>query len=91
MSPEQILASPIDNRSDIYAIGCIIFECLTGNLLFDGNNVEEIIQKHLNTNPDLDALTEEKRHLRNTIRRCIKKDSNGRFECVSELKDFIQS
>ena len=90
MSPEQILASPVDNRSDIYAIGCIIYECLTGNLLFDGNNVEEIIQKHLTTNPNLSQVEEGTSRIRTAIERCTKKDSTCRFASVRDLKEFLQ-
>ncbi|HTD97423.1 MAG TPA: serine/threonine-protein kinase [Edaphobacter sp.] len=47
MSPEQILGYPIDIRSDLYALGAILYELLTGEAAFAGSTLEEIERKHL--------------------------------------------
>ena len=47
MSPEQIMGNDLDGRSDIYALGVMVFEMLTGTLPFGGNNLALIFQGHL--------------------------------------------
>lgn len=47
MSPEQILGDQVDIRSDLYALGAILYEMLTGEAAFFGHTLEEIEQKHL--------------------------------------------
>jgi tetratricopeptide (TPR) repeat protein len=47
MAPEQILRQRVDARSDLYALGCILFELLTGRPPFLGDSVGDLLQKHL--------------------------------------------
>jgi serine/threonine protein kinase len=48
MSPEQVTSRPVDARSDVYSIGCILFELLTGAPPFSGTTVIETMYKHVN-------------------------------------------
>ena len=51
MSPEKILGSKIDIRSDLYSLGITFYEALTGETPFDGEDEEEIRRKHLKSSP----------------------------------------
>ena len=51
MSPEQCLGKPCDSRSDIYSLGCVIYEALTGIVPFAADNAVQTIFNHLNITP----------------------------------------
>lgn len=46
MSPEQCLNVQVDNRSDLYSLGCVMYKTLTGSAPFTGNNAIQVIAKH---------------------------------------------
>jgi len=47
MAPEQFQRLPIDHRTDLYSLGCIFYEAVTGHPAFDGENISELIDGHL--------------------------------------------
>ena len=51
MAPEQFLRHPVDVRTDIYSLGCVLYYSLTAKYPFDGRSMEEIINGHLRTIP----------------------------------------
>jgi TPR repeat protein/tRNA A-37 threonylcarbamoyl transferase component Bud32 len=52
MSPEQIMGQPLDGRSDIYSMGCLMYEALSGATPFAGETFMQIAYAHLNEKPD---------------------------------------
>ncbi len=89
MSPEQIRGEAVDGRSDIYAIGCVMFECLTGRSLFHGKSISQIFDLHLTVQPDLDDLPESANELKPVIEGCLQKDLDQRFSNVGILRETI--
>jgi eukaryotic-like serine/threonine-protein kinase len=51
MAPEQILGESLDTRCDLYALGCILFEAVTGRRPFEGNDVRSLYLQHLRVPP----------------------------------------
>jgi tRNA A-37 threonylcarbamoyl transferase component Bud32 len=51
MAPEMALGNPIDGRADIYALGCVAYYLLTGEVVFEGSHVLEILVRRLNEDP----------------------------------------
>jgi hypothetical protein len=67
---------------DIYALGVILYELLTGRVPFDGESSQEIIMKHLTADPDLSAVPEPYRAV---IQRALLKDPDKRFASVADM------
>jgi len=81
MAPE-IGRGQYGREIDIYALGILLFELLTGQVPFDGESCHEIIIKHLTANPDLGGIAEP---YRSTISRCLEKDPGKRFGSVADM------
>ena len=73
---------------DVYAIGIIAYELLTGEVPFDGQSQHEIIIKHLSDRPDLSRIDS---RYRGIIDRCLRKDPADRFADAGQLASAIES
>jgi tRNA A-37 threonylcarbamoyl transferase component Bud32 len=51
MAPEQIEGKAVDGRTDVYSLGCVLFQCLTGSVPFEGSNDVEVVFAHLGRPP----------------------------------------
>lgn len=67
---------------DIYALGVMLYEMLTGRVPFDGESVGEVLMKHLTAEPDLSSLSEP---YRSVVRRALAKDPSVRYASANEL------
>ncbi|MFN2456483.1 MAG: protein kinase, partial [Pyrinomonadaceae bacterium] len=86
MSPEQIHGERVDGRSDIFALGCVLYEMLTGRRLFHGSTPQEVIAQVLLGTPDLAALDPlAPRELPPILARMVASDSARRFESAHDV------
>ncbi len=86
MSPEQASAQEIDGRSDIYSLGVVAYECLTGRPPFDEGDSMAVLYAHVHTPLPRPALTtNEERALYRVVERMLAKDPAQRFQSGQEL------
>ena len=86
MSPEQARAQPLDGRSDIYSLGVVGYQCLTGVVPFDGEDSFSIGYKHIMEEvPTPELKTAEQRDLFQIIKRMMAKTPEERFTDADEL------
>lgn len=88
ISPEQILhPEKVDHRSDIYSLGCLMYELETGYPPFLGSTVQEVLEKHVNSPPPkFGGLITSKLGLDDVISICLSKSPNSRFTTYEELE-----
>ena len=87
MAPEQAKGKPVDRRADIWALGVILFEMLTGKLLYAGETVTETIAQVMTQPANLDALpSSTPPALRRILRRCLEKEPRNRFQSAGDVR-----
>ena len=91
MSPEQARRQPADNRSDVWAFGCVLYELLSGKTLFKGNTLSDTIGAILEREPDFSALPP---HLspgiRRLLERCLAKKPKRRLHSIADVRLEIE-
>lgn len=95
MSPEQCRGEPLDFRSDIYSLGCVMYECLAAVQPFSGETPLEIMYKQMNEEPPrLQGITDTGSRassmLASLIERCLRKDKQERPESFAQLKQLLR-
>jgi serine/threonine protein kinase len=87
MSPEQIQGKKLDHRTDIFSLGTIFYEMLTGRRPFRGETSADLISSILRDNPQpISELKKEiPEQLDQIIQRCLMKDPNDRFQTARDL------
>jgi len=90
MSPEQLAGDEVDERSDIFALGVIIVEALTGSRPFAGATLLELQNAILRRSFNLEGTSPEVVRLDKVLQRCLAKDPRQRYSTVGEVqKDLI--
>jgi eukaryotic-like serine/threonine-protein kinase len=86
MAPEQARGKPVDKRADMWALGCVLYEMVTGRRVFGGETVTDILAAVVTQEPALDALPADATpQLQWVIRRCLQKDASARFRDAADV------
>lgn len=87
MSPEQQLGHPVDARSDIYSLGCLMFEVLTGDVPFKGDNMMQTFLKHLHDEvPPFPPACGIPDQLERIIAKALEKSADKRQQTITQLR-----
>ncbi len=87
MSPEQACGRDVDERSDIWSFGCVLWECLTGETAFGSATASESIGSILHTEPDWERLPPETPPgVHRLLRRCLAKDLRKRIHHIADAR-----
>jgi serine/threonine protein kinase/dipeptidyl aminopeptidase/acylaminoacyl peptidase len=90
MSPEQVRGEPVDARTDIFTLGAILLEMLSGKRAFPGASLAETLQVILRDEPA--ALPPEvPPPVARVVRRCLEKDPERRFQSAKDLAFHLQA
>jgi non-specific serine/threonine protein kinase len=92
MSPEQARGRPVDRRTDIFAFGCVLFECLTGRPAFDGLSVQDRIAAVYENDPDWSLPPRDTpESIRDLIRHCLEKNLVDRLRDIGDARWTIET
>ncbi len=87
MSPEQARGKAVDERADIWAFGCVLYEMLTGRPAFAGEDVTTTLARVLERAPDMSALPKDVApNVRHAIDLCLQKDVKKRIADIRDVK-----
>ena len=93
MSPEQCNGTDLDHRSDIYSLGCLMYETVAGVPPFIGDNFINTVVKHINESPPLFEHTAPEasipEQIEATINKCLAKDPADRYQNVAVLRQSL--
>ena len=92
MSPEQARGKAVDKRTDIWAFGCVLFEMLTGQRAFAGDDVADFIAAVLTKDPDWATLPPATPpRITALLKRCLKKDVRERLRDIGDARAEIDA
>jgi predicted ATPase/predicted Ser/Thr protein kinase len=88
MSPEQAQGKPLDERSDVFSFGAVLYEMLTGTRAFSGHSTAEIVSAILRDDPPRREIPPA---LDRIVRRCLAKRPSERFSNIAEVRAALQN
>jgi TolB-like protein/Flp pilus assembly protein TadD len=92
MSPEQLEGQPVDHRTDIFALGVVLYEMANGSRPFRGDTSAAVVSSILRDDPP--ALSEVKanlpRHLGRVVQHCLEKDPRNRYQSALDVRNELK-
>jgi serine/threonine-protein kinase len=85
MSPEQCKGIVVDNRSDIYSLGCLMHEVITGYPPFRGETALDTFRMHVQDEYEEPSANVCSEHLRGILRKCLRKRPEDRFSSLNDI------
>ena len=91
MSPEQVEGKEVDQRSDIYSLGVMLYEIVTGRVPFEGETSLDIAMKHKREVPEdpKDVNPQIPDDLSGLIMKCLEKDKEKRYQSAGEVRSEL--
>ncbi|HEV2718522.1 MAG TPA: protein kinase [Thermoanaerobaculia bacterium] len=89
MSPEQAQGRPADHRADIFSLGCILYELVTGRRAFRGNTPVETLHRIVHEEPE--PIAGAPAELQRIVRKCLAKDPNARYQSARDLSIDVRA
>ena len=87
MSPEQARGKTVDTRADVWAFGCVLFEMLTGNRAFPGEDLTDTIAAVVKLDPKWDAVGDDvPARVRRVLYMCLQKDPRQRAQAIGDVR-----
>ncbi|TMQ60537.1 MAG: hypothetical protein E6K72_00550 [Candidatus Eisenbacteria bacterium] len=91
MSPEQVLAGEQDERTDVFAFGCVLYECLAGRRAFAGDDLYKVMASVLTDTPDFSAIPEAvPQSVRDLLSRCLEKEASVRVRDMRAVRHELE-
>ncbi len=91
MSPEQARGKSVDKRADIWAFGCLLYECLTGQRAFGGETITDVLAAIIHKEPNWEELPEKTAwRVRDLLHRCLQKDPHDRVHEIADVRIEIK-
>lgn len=94
MSPDHLLNAELDERSHVYSLGCILYECISKRPVFDATKAKVLAENQIAFTPNLLRSHNQDLKLPESVRelvhKCIEKDPEGRFQSLEELSKSIE-
>jgi len=87
MSPEQVQGRPVDQRTDIYSLGIVLYEMLAGSPPFEGSSIAEVGRQHIRSRPRplSEIVPDLPEGVERVVMRCLEKLPENRFQSADEL------
>jgi serine/threonine-protein kinase len=92
LAPEQIQGKPVDPRTDIFSLGVVGYELMTGLKPFEGTSLSNVLYKILNEDPKppIEVSSDCPTQLDELIRRCLSKNPEARYQSVEEISNQLR-
>src|SRR6059058_5371369 len=88
MSPEQARGLAVDKRADIWAFGVILYELLTGDVMYKGDTISDTLASVIRDDPKLEKVPT---RFQNLLRRCLEKDPKKRLRDIGDAMAMLET